>query len=158
MAGRKNHHTHDDAADRLPTGPAVIDTTIPSDFAASRDIQRQVQTHLAQQNYTQESFFAIKLALEEALLNAIKHGNRQDQSKQVHVRVKITPRQTEIIVEDQGPGFDRRHVPDPTLEENLEKCTGRGILLIESYMNKVEWTHGGRRVRMVRKNDRKRAV
>ena len=44
-------------------------------------------------------------------------------------------------------------MPDPTLQENLEKCSGRGILLMEAYMNRVEWTNGGRRVRMVKKNE-----
>ncbi|HUB27845.1 MAG TPA: ATP-binding protein [Tepidisphaeraceae bacterium] len=149
MAGPRNNHR----GASIPGDRDLIDVTIPSDFAASRDLQRQVQSHLLQRHYSEESFFAIKLALEEALLNAIKHGNRQDNSKQVHVRITITPRQTEIIIEDQGPGFDRSTVPDPTLDENLEKCTGRGILLIESYMNKVQWSRGGRRLRMIRKND-----
>ncbi len=59
----------------------------------------------------------------------------------------------EIEIEDQGPGFDRASVPDPTAEENLCKCSGRGILLIEAYMNSVSWSHGGRRVHLVRYNE-----
>ena len=59
----------------------------------------------------------------------------------------------EIIIEDEGPGFDRKHVPDPTLEENLEKCSGRGILLIGAYMDFVEWTNGGRCLRMIKRNE-----
>ncbi len=97
-------------------------------------------------------FFAIKLALEEALVNAIKHGNRLDPEKTVVITASVTPRRAEITIEDQGPGFERTSVPDPTCDENLEKCSGRGILLIESYMNRVRWDRGGRRLKMVKDN------
>ena len=59
-----------------------------------------------------------------------------------------------IEIEDEGPGFDRSSVPDPTSEENLERLHGRGILLMEAYMDKVEYSQGGRRVRMVKKNEK----
>src|SRR5690606_30246239 len=91
--------------------------------------------------------------LEEAMINAIKHGNRLDMKKHVHVQYKVTPEQVEIIIQDEGEGFRREDVPDPTLEENITKCSGRGILLIEAYMNTVEFSDGGRRVRMVKKNE-----
>jgi serine/threonine-protein kinase RsbW len=64
----------------------------------------------------------------------------------------MTPARAEIIIEDEGPGFDRKGVPDPTSDENLEKCSGRGILLIESYMDEVKWTNRGRRLKMVKRN------
>jgi serine/threonine-protein kinase RsbW len=131
--------------------------TIPSEYAAGRDVQRQILDGVASQGYTDQSTFAIKLALEEALINAIKHGNKLDPKKKVVVTAKVSPKQCEIQVEDQGPGFDRKSVPDPTLEENLDKCSGRGILLIEAYMNKVAWDRGGRRVKMVKKNEAKPA-
>ena len=63
--------------------------------------------------------------------------------------IQRTDNSVEIIIEDQGEGFHRAHVPDPTAEENLYKCSGRGVLLIESYMD-AEWTDNGRRVRMVK--------
>ena len=52
-----------------------------------------------------------------------------------------------------GSGFDRSSVPDPTEEENLEKCSGRGILLMEAYMNSVKWSNKGRRVKMIKRNE-----
>ena len=55
-------------------------------------------------------------------------------------------------MEDEGAGFDRASVPDPTAEENLHRCSGRGILLIEAYMSEVKWDHNGRRLHMVREN------
>ena len=130
-----------------------LNFTIPSDFAAGRDVQKQIMDRVERCGFGSQSTFAIKLALEEALINAIKHGNKLDPRKKVIVEAKVTPEQCEIQIEDQGPGFQRTCVPDPTADENLLKCSGRGILLMEAYMNKVEWSRRGRRVRMVKKND-----
>ena len=127
--------------------------TIPSDFAAAREVQRRILDEVERNEFTPESAFGVKLSLEEALVNAVKHGNKLDASKCVHVEAMVTPKQAEIIIEDEGPGFDRHGVPDPTLDENLTKCSGRGILLIEAYMDFVEWSQGGRRLRMIKKNE-----
>ncbi|WP_428938488.1 ATP-binding protein [Fontivita pretiosa] len=128
--------------------------TIASDLDAKRQVQERIMQEVARCGYDEDDTFAIKLALEEALMNAMKHGNKLDRSKKVHIQARITPRRAEITVEDEGPGFDRRSVPDPTTEENLCKCSGRGILLIESYMNKVIWSKHGRRVKMIKLNKR----
>jgi serine/threonine-protein kinase RsbW len=106
--------------------------------------------------YDDQSQFAIKLALEEAMINAVKHGNKGDPTKKVRIEAEVNRRRTTIAVEDEGPGFSRRSVPDPRDEENLCKCSGRGILLMEAYMNSVKWTRRGRRVTMVRINQRHR--
>ncbi len=127
----------------------VVRATIPSDFNAGRDVQQAIMNEVLKHNFGTETTFAIRIALEEAIVNAIKHGNRLDPAKKVHVEARVTPKRAEIVIEDEGPGFDRKHVPDPTAEENLYKCSGRGVLLIESYMDS-EWSHGGRRVRMVK--------
>jgi serine/threonine-protein kinase RsbW len=126
--------------------------TIPSDDAAGRKVKERIRQALDENGFSHHSAWAVHLALEEALTNAIKHGNQHDPNKKVRIQATVTPRRIEIIIEDQGSGFERHHVPDPRREENLEKCSGRGIFLIESYMDKVEWSHGGRRLRMVRKN------
>lgn len=126
--------------------------TIPSDLAASRDVHKAIMDRVEAQHYDEQSTFAIRLALEEGLMNAIKHGNKLDPKKTVHVEAKVTPKDTEITIEDQGKGFARDEVPDPCAAENLLKCSGRGILLMEAYMDKVEYSNGGRRVRMVKKN------
>jgi serine/threonine-protein kinase RsbW len=130
-----------------------LEFSIPSDFASGRDAQKKILDEVADRGFNSQSAFAIKLALEEAMINAIKHGNKLDPKKKVHIKTRITPLQAEIEIEDEGPGFDRGDVPDPTCEENIEKCSGRGILLIEAYMNNVEWSHGGRRVRMIKRNE-----
>ena len=103
-------------------------------------------------DYCESAQFAIKLALEEAIVNAVKHGNQFDQAKKVYVEAEVGPAETRIVVEDEGAGFDRCSVPDPRSCENLEKCSGRGILLIEAYMSKVQWSNHGRRITMFRSN------
>jgi serine/threonine-protein kinase RsbW len=129
-----------------------LDEKIPSNSTAGRRVQEQIMNEVIRRGYNHQSTFAIKLALEEAVNNAIKHGNRLNSRKHVHIQAFVAAGKAEFIIEDEGPGFDRSGVPDPTLEENLEKCSGRGILLIEAYMDKVEWSLGGRRLRMLKKN------
>jgi serine/threonine-protein kinase RsbW len=141
----------DSVGQRTRNGRLVF--TFESDYASGRIVQKEILDVIRTNGFKGNTFFAINLALEEALTNAIRHGNHLDPTKKVHVEAKITPKRVEIIVEDQGPGFDRRDIPDPTVNENLEKCSGRGILLIESYMSRVTWDRGGRRVRMVKENE-----
>lgn len=141
--------------DHSPTVSATkkMRFTIPSDFEFSRTIQKQVMTEVQRLGFNESAQFAIKLGLEEAIVNAIKHGNHFDPAKRVFVEAEISPKQAKIAVEDEGAGFNRRCVPDPLCDENLGKCSGRGILLIEAYMSKVQWANRGRRIIMTRKND-----
>ena len=126
--------------------------TIPSDFERSHEVQQQIMAEVGNLGYCDAALFAIKLSLDEALVNAIKHGNHLDKSKTVHIEADIGPEQARFVVEDQGQGFDRDGVADPRCDGNLEKCCGRGILLIEAYMTRVAWSDKGRRCTMVRVN------
>ena len=140
-----------------PNGRAVRSTktltfTIPSTTLAVREVHKQIMDVVETCHYAEQAVFAIRLALEEGLMNAINHGNKLDAKKTVQVEAKVSSKSTEICIEDQGKGFARTDVPDPCAEENLLKCSGRGILLMEAYMDKVDYSHGGRRVRMVKKN------
>lgn len=145
---------------RLPP-PSVTQTrygtsmkfTIPSDFARGREVQTAILDELSKFKYNSDSVFAIKLSLEEAVVNAIKHGNKLDGTKKVYVEALVGQDAVELTVEDEGPGFVRNDVPDPTSPENIEKCSGRGILLIEAYMTSVDWSNNGRRMHMVKRND-----
>ena len=125
---------------------------IASEYPEGRRVQDRILDELVRRQYDPAATFAIRIALEEALINAIKHGNQFDKSKKVRVRAKISDEQADISVEDQGPGFNRASVPDPTAQENLERLHGRGILLMEAYMDRVQWSRGGRRVRLIRRN------
>lgn len=101
-------------------------------------------------SFNSEDTFAIHLALEEAFVNAVKHGNKMDPSKHVQIDYSVSPEKIEICITDQGEGFDPNRIPDPRSGENLYKPEGRGLLLIRSYMDVVEFNQRGNSVRMVR--------
>ncbi len=87
--------------------------------------------------HTGKDVFAVRLALEEAIVNAHKHGHRGDWGVPIVVRYRVGAGGVVAQVEDQGPGFDPGQVPDPTAPENLERSTGRGLLLMCAYMTRV---------------------
>lgn len=91
--------------------------------------------------YPDKVVFGIRLALEEGLVNAIKHGNHSNPGKSVMVHYQITQNQSAFEIKDEGEGFDPEQVPDPTLSENLDKASGRGILLMKHYMNVVKYNN-----------------
>lgn len=97
---------------------------------------------------------SIDLAVRESVANAVKHGNRFDETKQVEIRLTRTDDGFEMTVRDHGDGFDPNAIPDPTDPENLLKESGRGILFMRAFMDEVEWVEppgGGTLVRMIKK-------
>ena len=105
--------------------------------------------------FSEPDLFGIRLAVEEAVVNAIKHGNRSDRTKTVRIDYEINPVVVRIRIEDQGDGFDPAQVPDPTQPEFLERPCGRGLLLMRHYMSEVHFNDRGNSVEMVkRKGDR----
>ncbi len=88
----------------------------------------------------------VRLALEEAVVNGLRHGNGGDPAKRVRVRYQASPSVLLAEVQDEGPGFDPEHVPDPTLPENRNKPSGRGLLLMRHFMSWVQFTGCGNRV------------
>jgi len=100
--------------------------------------------------FSEEDIFAVHLAVQEAFLNAIKHGNGMDVSKKVKIDYSVGTDSVEISMRDEGKGFDPEGVPDPRLGENLYKIEGRGLLLMRSYMDEVRFNRRGNCVHMVR--------
>jgi serine/threonine-protein kinase RsbW len=98
--------------------------------------------------WSADEVFAVHLALEEALVNAIKHGNNGDSSKRVHLTCKLAPDRLLLEIKDEGPGFDPENVPDCTLPENLLTPSGRGLMLMRAYMSRVEFNAAGNCVTM----------
>jgi serine/threonine-protein kinase RsbW len=96
----------------------------------------------------------VDLAIRESVANAVKHGNKFDESKPVEVRLARVPTGFEITVRDFGEGFDIDEIPDPTDPANLLKANGRGILFMKAFMDEVEWFRadgGGMLVRMMKR-------
>jgi serine/threonine-protein kinase RsbW len=142
------------------TAPAPclpFELVIPSDLGEARRVQAEIEQALHSVQFHEHDIFAIKLALEEALVNAIKHGNQMDRAKLVRVAYHVAPDRFEVQITDEGPGFDPSDVPDPTAPENLERPCGRGLLLMRHYMTEVAYHDRGRAVRMakVRRNGAK---
>jgi len=117
-------------------------------LAEARRLQCEIEHALQRASFCERDIFAIKLAVEEALVNAIKHGNQMDRSKTVRVAYFIDPNRFEIDITDEGCGFDPCDVPDPTAVENLERPCGRGLLLIRYYMSSVTFQNNGRTIVM----------
>ena len=111
-------------------------------------VQDAVAAALAARGYDEGAMFAIRLAIEESLVNAFRHGNRGDPNKSVFFRADIDEIRAVFEVQDQGPGFDPRAIPDPTEDENLEIPSGRGVMLIKAYMTEVEFVKPGNVLRM----------
>jgi serine/threonine-protein kinase RsbW len=121
---------------------------IPSDTAEARRVQEQIEAQLQTARCHDHDLFSIKLALEEALVNAIKHGNQYDRNKKVQISYEILPDRFVIHITDEGTGFDPADVPDPTAVENLERPCGRGLMLMHHYMTEVHFNEHGNSVSM----------
>ena len=123
-----------------------FELVIPNDTAAALEIQDRIIRSLEDCGYPPRDVFGCRLALEEALVNAIKHGNGHDASKHVRIACRVSAERMRVEIEDEGPGFDPGGVPDPTQPENLDKDSGRGIMLMRAFMTRVDYRGRGNRV------------
>lgn len=123
-----------------------FEVVIPSDTAKGQEVQERIVGRLEERAFPPRDVFGVRLALEEALVNAIKHGNGMDPDKSVKILWRIDDASVLVEIEDEGPGFVPEEVPDPTAEENLERPCGRGIMLMRSFMSRVEYNERGNRV------------
>lgn len=119
----------------------------PDDIEA---IRGHLLESIESSGYPEAAAFAIRLAFDEAIANAFKHGHRGLPAHvPVHVAIDVSTSQVRITVEDSGPGFDPEEVPDPTLDENLSRPSGRGIMLMRAYMTDVTFNERGNEVTLI---------
>ena len=142
-------------ADCTPDGfdidPAdMTEVVVPNNLRAAKKPEDQILAAPERSGYSADTIFAIKLALEEAMTNAVKHGNRNDPTKHITVLYIVNESYTVVVVRDEGAGFCPAAVPDPTHTENLERPFGRGIMLMNSYMTKVHFCEDGNEVWMLK--------
>ncbi len=128
--------------------PELLELSIPSESAEGQRVQERIVGLLEAREFSPRDVFGVRLALEEALVNAIKHGNDSNPEKSVRIECRVGDREVEIVIEDEGDGFDPEDVPDCTLEENLERPSGRGLMLMRSFMTQIEYNEVGNRVRL----------
>ncbi len=127
-----------------------FEVMIPSDTEAGHAVQERILQALEILEYPPRDVFGVRLALEEALVNAIKHGNAMDPDKRVRVACEVSYDQVRIEIEDEGPGFSPSDVADPTDDENLDCPGGRGIMLMRAFMNTIEYNTVGNRVTLIK--------
>ncbi len=127
-----------------------ISKTLPSQTHLIPDCSARMIDQIKDLGFSQEKIFQIRVSLEEALANAIIHGNKSQKDSPVEVSLRILDSSIEISIINQGEGFDFRHIEDPTLEHNLHKLHGRGLFLIKANMDKVDFFDEGRGLRMIK--------
>jgi len=123
---------------------------IGADFKEIKEVSRKILQCLNKRPLSEAFYFDVKLACEEAMVNAIKYGSKSGRDKTVNINCDITEQAVVITVEDEGRGFDYRNLPDPTRDENLIKAGGRGLFLIRNMMDKVEFNSKGNKVTMTK--------
>ena len=121
---------------------------LPSERGASRLITEDLLEQLGVHGWSPSDIFAIHLAAEEAIVNAIVHGNKLDPAKIVRVACIVSPTLARIEVTDEGAGFDPGAVPDCRLDERLDAPGGRGVMLMRNFMTRIEYNARGNRVLM----------
>jgi len=136
--------------------PTYHKMVVESTLSATAAVTEQILSELQANNFSQEDIFAVHLALEEAFLNAVKHGNKMDPEKKVRIEFAVDGDKVEMSMTDDGSGFEPGAVPDPRRGENLYRTEGRGLLLMRSYMDVVEFNERGNGVRMVRYREKPR--
>jgi serine/threonine-protein kinase RsbW len=127
---------------------------LPSHIEAVADAAAALGNFVRGCGVSEESAFGIEMAVREAVTNAMVHGNQEDEAKSVEVIFNCHENELEVEIRDQGKGFDPAEVPDPTNAENLLKTSGRGIFLMKTFMDEIEWLNrpeGGTVVRMTKR-------
>lgn len=110
--------------------------------------EKLIDEACAKHNVHESHYGNILIALTEAVNNAIHHGNQLDPAKMVTLGYEVKGDQIIFMVQDQGPGFDFEHLPDPTDPQNLEKPHGRGVFLMRALADNVEFSDNGATVAM----------
>lgn len=130
-----------------------IEFELPSDLALMNGVLDYLQERVAKLGLIRPDRSNLFVALDEAFVNAVKHGNKNDLSKLVKISAELSEKEASFTVEDEGEGFDIREIPDPCDPANLFRSSGRGVLLIYNIMDEVAYNDRGNRLTMVKRPD-----
>lgn len=128
-----------------------IDLELPSELSLMNSVLEYLLNRVGQLGMVEVEQSNLFVALDEAFVNAVKHGNRNDPDKLLRVTAELSANEAIFTVEDEGDGFDVHEIPDPTDPDNLFKSNGRGVLLIYNIMDEVEYSKSGKHLRMVKR-------
>jgi serine/threonine-protein kinase RsbW len=124
--------------------PKII--VINSDVIELKKVETFLTNIFNEYNLEMKHFNKVYLCISEAVVNSIKHGNKNDINKNVFIEVSYDIPQINIMIEDEGNGFDLNKISDPTNKGNLKNESGRGIFIIKSLTNQIEYNEKGNRI------------
>lgn len=130
-----------------------VDTLLDSTLDSVDSAEAEVLKAAEELGFGEEDLHKIGMAVRESMVNAVVHGNRYNARKKVHLRVYKGADRIVIVVRDEGQGFDLSALPDPLAEENLLRQSGRGLLLIQAFMDELQvirLEQNGTEVKMVK--------
>jgi serine/threonine-protein kinase RsbW len=128
-----------------------IEFELPSDLSLMNGVLEYLQERVSKLGLIRPERSNLFVALDEAFVNAVKHGNKNDPTKLLKISAELSPKEASFTVEDEGEGFDIREIPNPCDPENLFRTSGRGVLLIYNIMDEVEYNAQGNRVKMIKR-------
>jgi serine/threonine-protein kinase RsbW len=121
---------------------------IASKVESLREVEKLVDEVSSRCKLSSEKYGNVLIATLEAANNAILHGNKLDENKDVNILFYWTKRVLNLTVTDQGKGFDFKSIPDPTSPDNVQKVNGRGVFLMEKLSDKIDFVENGRIVKL----------
>lgn len=127
------------------TSPPKI-LVIESEISELKKVEDFLMEIFREYELSQQYFNKIYLCLSEAVLNSIKHGNKNIRRKKVSIEVECVDKEVKVEVEDEGEGFDVNTIEDPTKSSNLRNESGRGIFIIRKMSNQLEYNEKGNRI------------
>ncbi len=128
-----------------------IEFELPSDLSLMNGVLHYLIERVARLGVIKPDSSNLFIALDEAFVNAVKHGNKNNTTKLVRITADLSSKEARFTIEDEGDGFDPRSIPDPLDPTNLFKTSGRGVLLIYNIMDEVEYNERGNRLTMVKR-------
>jgi serine/threonine-protein kinase RsbW len=131
----------------------IVDVVLESNLEKVEQVEETARSIAEKAGFDDQGQFQIEMAVHEAVINAIHHGNKEDPSKKVYIKFLVFENKLEVRVRDEGEGFDPNMIPDPLEEENILNVSGRGIFLVRKFMDELkvqESPSGGTEVIMVK--------
>ena len=135
----------------LPYLREKIDFELPSDLALMNGVLQYLIERVARLGIIKPERSNLFIALDEAFVNAVKHGNHNDPTKLVRITAELSAKEARFTIEDEGEGFNVQEIPDPRDPANLFKTSGRGVLLMYNIMDEVKYNERGNRLTMVKR-------
>ncbi len=131
-----------------PSGTWRLEVDLPSERGSNRRVTDELLEQLGAHGWPPADVFAVHLAVEEAIVNAIVHGNKLDPAKKVRVACEVSADRVLVSITDEGSGFNPATIPDCTADDRLEAPGGRGVMLMKSFMTRIDYNAKGNAVEL----------